>query len=296
MVANSKFSGWVVVAMVLLMAAMSFTSVLAQEASAPATQEPQATGTDQQAAGDQMPGATHQAAQPESVGEALPTLAAGSEEAPATLPPQGYLIETFQKGGVFMWPLLICSVIGLAVVLERAWTFSRAKVNTRQFMSKVIGAMKEDGLPGAIEVCQRTRGPIAAILHAGLMRAPKGPEEVEKAIENAGAIEMSFLQRGLIILASVVNIAPMLGFLGTVSGMIHAFEAIAAAEQVSAKLVASGISEALITTEAGLVIAIPVQIANNFFISRIDRFVLDMEEASVELVDTLVDMERERTA
>jgi biopolymer transport protein ExbB len=107
---------------------------------------------------------------------------------------------------------------------------------------------------------------------------------------------MSFLQRGLIVLTSVVNVAPMLGFLGTVSGMIHAFEAIAAAEQVSAKLVASGISEALITTEAGLVVAIPVQIAVNYFISNIDRFVLDMEEASVELVDTLVDMEREQKA
>jgi biopolymer transport protein ExbB len=127
------------------------------------------------------------------------------------------------------------------------------------------------------------------------MRAPKGPEAVEKAIESAGTIEMSFLQRGLIILASIANVAPLMGFLGTVSGMIHAFEAIAAAEQVSAKLVATGISEALITTATGLMVAIPVQLANNFFISRIDRFVLEMEEASIELVDTLVDMEMHRT-
>ncbi len=295
MVANSRFSGWVmVVAMVSVLAAVSFTLAFAQEAPAPATQEPQATGTEQPAADEAMPGAPAGGAG--QVADALPTLAGGAEDAPVELPPQGYLIETFQKGGVFMWPLLICSIIGLAVVIERAWTFQRATVNTRQFMSKVIGAIKEDGAPGAIEVCLRTRGPIAAILHAGLVRAPKGPDEVEKAIENAGAIEMSFLQRGLIILTSVVNIAPMLGFLGTVSGMIHAFEAIAAAEQVSAKLVASGISEALITTQAGLVIAIPMQIAVNYFISRIDRFVLDMEEASVELVDTLVDMEREHTA
>jgi biopolymer transport protein ExbB len=119
---------------------------------------------------------------------------------------------------------------------------------------------------------------------------------VEKAIESAGTIEMAFLQRGLIILASIANVAPLLGFLGTVSGMIHAFEAIAAAEQVSAKLVATGISEALITTATGLMIAIPVQLMNNFFISRIDRFVLEMEEASIELVDTLVDMEGHRPA
>ena len=227
MVANSRFTAWVmVVSMVLVLAAVSFTLALAQEATPPATQEPQATGTEQPAAGEAMPGADAGGAG--QVGEALPTLGAGGEEAPVELPPQGYLIETFQKGGVFMWPLLICSVIGLAVILERAWTFRRAQVNTRQFMSKVVGALKEDGVPGGIEVCLRTRGPIAAILHAGLSRATKGPEEVEKAIENAGAIEMSFLQRGLIILVSVVNVAPMLGFLGTVSGMIHAFEAIAA--------------------------------------------------------------------
>jgi biopolymer transport protein ExbB len=222
--------------------------------------------------------------------EALPTLEEG-DWVEQTLPPLGFLIDTFQKGGNFMWPLLFCSVLGFAVILERFWTLSRARVNTRKLMSQIIGALRSDGVESAIEVCQRTRGPIAAILHAGLMRARKGPEAVEKAIESAGTIEMSFLQRGLIVLASIANVAPLLGFLGTVSGMINAFEAIAQAEQVSAKLVATGISEALITTASGLIVAIPTQIANNFFISRIDRFVLEMEEASVELVDTLVDME-----
>jgi biopolymer transport protein ExbB len=234
------------------------------------------------------------AAAEEDFSEALPTLNE-DEFVPETLAPLGFVLEKFQQGGNFMWPLLIASVIGLAVILERFWTLSRARVNTTKLMSQVIGALKQDGLQGGIEVCQRTRGPIAAILHAGLMRAPKGPEAVEKAIESAGTIEMSFLQRGLIILASIANVAPLMGFLGTVSGMIHAFEAIAAAEQVSAKLVATGISEALITTATGLMVAIPVQLANNFFISRIDRFVLEMEEASIELVDTLVDMEMHRT-
>ncbi len=145
MVANSRFSGWVmVVAMVSVLAAVSFTFALAQEATPSATEEPQVTGTEQPAAEEAMPGAP--AGDAGQVGEALPTLGAGGEEAPVELPPQGYLIETFQKGGVFMWPLLICSIIGLAVIIERAWTFSRAKVNTRQFMSKVIGALKEDGL------------------------------------------------------------------------------------------------------------------------------------------------------
>ncbi len=287
MVAKSRILGWgLALAFLLALAVMVPGAALAQDqGQAPADQ----AGDQGTAMQDEMPGADSAAAG--GVGDALPTLPESEEEPAATLPKQGFLIENFQKGGVFMWPLLACSLLGLGVILERAWTLSRARVNTRQLMSQVVGALKEDGLQGAIEVCQRTRGPIAAILHAGLMRAPKGPEAVEKAIESAGTIEMSFLQRGLIILASIANVAPLLGFLGTVSGMIHAFEAIAAAEQVSAKLVATGISEALITTATGLIVAIPVQIANNYFISRIDRFVLEMEEASVELVDTLVDME-----
>jgi biopolymer transport protein ExbB len=270
------------------------------------TDEPAATQTEEavpgaveeeagEAAPGEVAGEAAMAEEEEGMPEALPTEDEIEFEA-ESLNPLGFVLEKFDQGGNFMWPLLIASVIALAVILERFWTLSRARVNTTRLMSQVVGALKEEGLQGSIEVCQRTRGPIAAILHAGLMRAGKGPEAVEKAIESAGTIEMSFLQRGLIILASIANVAPLLGFLGTVSGMIHAFEAIAAAEQVSAKLVATGISEALITTATGLMIAIPTQLANNFFISRIDRFVLEMEEASIELVDTLVDMEAHRTS
>jgi len=293
MVAKSRNFWWgLALALLVALVALPCSSALAQEeqGSTPAASQDQGTAADQGTMDQAMPGSADSAGSGD-MQSALPTLPEGSDEPEAALPKQGFLIEFFEKGGVFMWPLLACSLLGLGVILERLWTLSRARVNTRKLMSQVIGALKNDGLQGAVEVCQRTRGPIAAILHAGLMRASKGPEAVEKAIESAGTIEMSFLQRGLIVLASIANVAPLLGFLGTVSGMIHAFEAIAAAEQVSAKLVATGISEALITTATGLMIAIPVQIANNFFISRIDRFVLEMEEASVELVDTLVDME-----
>jgi biopolymer transport protein ExbB len=123
------------------------------------------------------------------------------------------------------------------------------------------------------------------------MKAQYGRDEMEKSIQSAGTIEMSFLERGLVVLSSVATIGPLLGFLGTVSGMIHAFEAIAAAEQVNAKLVATGISEALITTATGLIIAIPAQAAYNFFIAQIDRFVIEMEEASSEMIDSLIMME-----
>ncbi|MCK4546409.1 MAG: MotA/TolQ/ExbB proton channel family protein [Candidatus Eisenbacteria sp.] len=201
------------------------------------------------------------------------------------------MVTLFRQGGRFMWALLLCSVVGLAVIIERFITLNRAKTNVAKLMSNIIGALHNDGVEGAISVCEGTRGPIAAIIHAGLMRHHLGTPAVEKAIESSGTIEMSFLERGLIVLASVINIAPMLGFLGTVSGMIGAFNAIASAEQVNAKLVASGISEALITTASGLLIGIVAQAFYNYFISRIDSYVIEMEESTAELVDVMVDLE-----
>jgi biopolymer transport protein ExbB len=202
--------------------------------------------------------------------------------------------QNYIKGGFFMHFLLTCSIIALVFIIERAWTLSRARVNVKALMMKVVKSLREGGPEAALEVCQRTRGPIAAILHSGLLRAARGPEAVEKAIETSGTIEMSFLERGLVALATIANVAPLLGFLGTVSGMISAFAAIAAAEQVSAKLVAKGIQEALITTATGLIIAVPVTIAHSFFVSQIDRFIIEMEEASAELVDELLDIEYQK--
>ncbi|MCD4690991.1 MotA/TolQ/ExbB proton channel family protein [bacterium] len=230
---------------------------------------------------------------------AVDTLAAAVEE-PAPVEPvkttggafaESGLVEFFNKGGRFMWALLALSIVGLAVTIERAITLRKARTDVRKLLEGVVGALKKGNMEQALDVCANTRGPIPQILHAGLTKAHKGQTAVEKSIETAGIIEMSFLERGLILLATVANVAPLLGFLGTVSGMISAFEAIAQAEQVSAKLVASGISEALITTMSGLVIAIPFQIAHNLFVQRIDRFVVEMEDSASELIDTLSDMD-----
>jgi len=199
--------------------------------------------------------------------------------------------QNFLKGGPFMYPLLLCSIIGLVFIIERLWTLSRARTNVRALMGRVIRSLREKGVQGGMEELEMTRGPIAAILHSGLLRATYGPDAVEKAIETSGTIEMSFLERGLVAIATVGNVAPLLGFLGTVSGMISAFAAIAQAEQVSAKLVAKGIQEALITTATGLIIAIPMNIMHNFFVAQIDRFITEMEEASAELVNELVELE-----
>jgi len=196
--------------------------------------------------------------------------------------------ELFVKGGNFMWWLLAAALLGLVFMIERLWTLNRAHVNTRKLIGTVITTLRNDGVQAAGEECQKVRGPIAAILYSGLQKADRGPEAVEKAITTAGTIEMAFLERGLIWISSVSTIAPLIGFLGTVSGMINAFEAIATSDTVNAQLVAAGISEALITTATGLVLAIPTSIAFNYFVSRIDRFVIEMEEASAELVEELI--------
>ncbi len=202
------------------------------------------------------------------------------------------MIDYFIKGGFFMWPILIFFIFGLAVSIERIWSLTRASINTKKFLTKIQTALREGGVEAAKEICENTRGPIASIFHAGLSRFDKGIEQVEKSIVSAGSIEMAFLERGLVWLSLVISVAPMLGFLGTVAGMIRAFEDIAAANDISPSIVANGISIALLTTLFGLVVAIIIQFFHNFFVSRIDKLIIDMEESSVELVDNLIDLEK----
>jgi biopolymer transport protein ExbB len=202
------------------------------------------------------------------------------------------MVEYFVRGGFFMWPILICLVLGIAMCIERFISLSRASVNTRTFLAQVIAALDKGGASAAVEVCQTTRGPVASIFHAGLIRAERGLEHVEKAITNAGTIEMAFLERGLIWLSTFITVAPMLGFTGTVSGMVNAFDEIQKANDISPSIVAGGISQALLTTLFGLVVAIILQFCHNYFIAKIDRIVIDMEESSAELVDHLVEREK----
>jgi biopolymer transport protein ExbB len=202
------------------------------------------------------------------------------------------MVELYLKGGFMMWPILGFFVLGLAISLERAWNLTRASVNTRKFMAKIQTALKEGGVDAAREVCENTRGPVASIFHAGLSRVDHGLEQVEKSIMNAGSIEMAFLEKGLVWLATVISVAPMLGFTGTVWGMIQAFDDIAAANDISPTIVANGISVALLTTMFGLIVAIIIQFFHNIFVSRIDNLIIDMEESSVELVDTLIELEK----
>ncbi|MDZ7369601.1 MAG: MotA/TolQ/ExbB proton channel family protein [candidate division KSB1 bacterium] len=202
------------------------------------------------------------------------------------------MVKMFLDGGAFMWPILFLLIIGLMISIERFITLFRASINTKKFISQVKQALTEGGVDKAIEVCANTRGPIASIFHAGLLRSQEGIENVEKAIANAGTIEMAFLERGLIWLATVIALAPMLGFTGTVQGMINAFDAIKAANDISPAIVAGGISIALLTTLFGLVVAMIIQFFHNLFVAKIDSMIIEMEESSNELIDALVEFKR----
>lgn len=201
------------------------------------------------------------------------------------------LVDYFNEGGIFMWPILFCQIIGLAICIERFVTLTRSGLNTRKFLVKIKQALDEGGVQRAIEVCANQRGSVASIFHAGLLRAHKGVDQVEKAIVNAGAIEMAFLDRGMVWISFFIAMAPMLGFTGTVQGMIQSFEAIAKANDISPTIVANGISVALLTTIFGLVVAMLLQFFYNYFTAKINRLVVDMEESSAELIETIVELE-----
>ncbi|MDP8240155.1 MAG: MotA/TolQ/ExbB proton channel family protein [Candidatus Hatepunaea meridiana] len=202
------------------------------------------------------------------------------------------MVDYFVKGGPFMWPILFFLVVGLMFALERFWTLTRATINTRKFTQQIREAFTAGGAEKAIEICSNTRGPIANVIQSGLTRIERGIEHVEKGIMTSGTIEMAFLERNLVWLATVTSLAPMLGFLGTVSGMVGAFDSIAQANDISPSLVAGGISEALLTTMFGLVVAIIIQFFHNYFVSRIDKIMADMEESTQEFVDMLVENDK----
>ena len=204
------------------------------------------------------------------------------------------MVHYFLEGGAFMWPILLTLIFGLAFVIERAYSLMMSAVDSEVFFDTVSQSIKDNGAESAVQVCSETEGPVAAIFHAGLTKMNRGLEEVEKAIQNAGAIEMAFLEKNMIWLNAVITIAPMLGFTGTVVGMIAAFDAIKAANDISPAVVAGGISQALLTTAFGLVVAMIIQTFQNVFVARIDKLVLDMEEQSIKIMDHLQELDSEK--
>jgi len=204
------------------------------------------------------------------------------------------IMQLFIAGGWMMWPLLICSVIGLGVIIWKFITLIMASSESKKLLKKVNTLLEGAKINEARDLCEKTKGSVAVILLAGLKKVDQGAERVISAIENAGTIELSFLERGLVTLATISTVAPLLGFLGTVAGMIQAFGAIEAYGEVDATLVAGGIKVALITTATGLAIAIPVNIMHNYFVTRVDKMIIDMEESSENIVDTVYRMDQAR--
>ena len=199
------------------------------------------------------------------------------------------MVDFFVQGGGFMWPILIALLFGLAVVGERAYSLVNSSSDTNKFFNDVKTIYDDSGKDSAIEFCESTPGPVASIFLAGLLKIGKQKEEIEKAVQNAGGLEMAFLEKNMIWINSVITIAPMLGFTGTVVGMIKAFEDIKMANDISPAVVAGGISQALLTTAFGLIVAMIMQVSQNFFVSMIDKLILDMEEQSIKIVEYLQD-------
>ena len=199
------------------------------------------------------------------------------------------MVDFFVQGGGFMWPILIALLFGLAVVGERAYSLINSSSDTDKFFDDVKTIYDDSGKDSAMEFGESPPGPVASIFLAGLSKIGKQKEEIEKAVQNAGGLEMAFLEKNMIWINSVITIAPMLGFTGTVVGMIKAFEDIKMANDISPAVVAGGISQALLTTAFGLIVAMIMQVSQNFFVSMIDKLILDMEEQSIKIVEYLQD-------
>ena len=221
-------------------------------------------------------------------------MAADQEETAAAAAEEGkslhsQLKQKFIEGGpMFMTFVLITLILGLAFAIERVLYLNLATSNTKRLLAKVEEALDNGGVEAAKDVCRNTRGPVASIFYQGLDRADHGIDVVEKSIISYGGVQAGLLEKGLSWIALFIALAPMLGFMGTVIGMIDAFDAIEVAGDISPSLVAHGIKVALITTVTGLIVAIILQIFYNYCVAKIDSIVNSMEDASISLLDLLV--------
>ena len=208
---------------------------------------------------------------------------------------QYQLMTLFADGGWMMYPLVLCSLIALGVIIAKFWTLWTAHHSSSRVLREVEEATANGDLEAALEIAWDTPGPTAAILLAGLRRVQRGrmmAGELEAAIATTGTIELGFLERGLVILATIANVAPLMGFLGTVAGMILAFAAIEQAGTVEPTLVAGGIKVSLLTTASGLIVAVPINITYNFFVTRIDALIVNMEQGAQKILNLAWELEQ----
>jgi len=223
--------------------------------------------------------------QPATSGQVAPDTA----EEELTIPLTTQLKVRFIEGGAgFMGIVLLCLIFGLALVIERIVYLNLATTNTKKLIASVEDALQSGGIEAAKEVCRNTRGPVASIFYQGLDRADEGIDMVEKSVVSYGGVQMGLLEKGMSWIGLFIALAPMLGFMGTVIGMIQAFDDIASAGTISASIVAGGIKVALLTTVFGLIVAIILQVFYNYLLAKIDSLVNTMEDASISLIDVLI--------
>ncbi len=197
------------------------------------------------------------------------------------------MVKLFLDGGPFMWPILAVFILGLVIVFERLYALTTITATTKAFTKDIKNILKEEGIEGAQAACEESTSPLAAMYSEALRHYDKDLAKIEKTLDTIGSLEMTFLEKNQIWLSTVIVLAPMLGFTGTVAGMVTAFQDIAAANDMSPAVVAVGISQALLTTLFGLIVAMIIQVFQNFFLFQIDNLVIDMERSSLDLLDDL---------
>ncbi|MCR5561143.1 MAG: MotA/TolQ/ExbB proton channel family protein [Bacteroidales bacterium] len=231
----------------------------------------------------------------EATEEVAEAPAALSEEAPEEIPITQAIKAKFIEGGAgFMSLIILCLIIGLAFAIERILYLSFSKTNTDALLKKVEEALAEGGIEKAKDVCRETRGPVASIFYQGLLHYDQGIDVVEKNIVSYGSVQASLMENGLSWIALFIAIAPSLGFLGTVIGMVKAFDDIQKAGDISPNVVAGGMKVALITTVAGLIVAMILQVFYNYILSRIEALTIDMENSTINMVDVLAKYEEKK--
>ncbi len=237
---------------------------------------------------DPTPATTQQAADTQQVAPAPEAAQAATQPAPEGKSVHQLIKQKFIEGGAeWMSPIIFCLIIGLAIAIERIIYLNLASINTEKLLKQVEDALNSGGIEAAKEVCRNTRGPIPSIFYQGLMRMGEGLEVVEKSVISYGGVQAGLLEKGMTWIGLFIALAPMLGFLGTVVGMVFAFDAIEAAGDISPSLVAGGIKVALITTIGGLIVAMILQVFYNYILTKIDGLVNQMEDASISLIDIL---------
>ena len=234
--------------------------------------------------------ATETPAQEVAVEEAAPVAEVEAVEELAGEPMHFALMKKFLEGGwEWMLPVLVCLVLGLAIAIERILYLTMAQINTKKFTKEVERLLNEKGVEAAMEYCRNTRGPIASIYYQGLMRYDQGLEAVEKAVVSYGSVQQGQMESGLSWISLFIALSPSLGFMGTVVGMIQAFDDIERSATMSPTVVAGGIKVALLTTIMGLIAAVILQVFFNYILSKIESQVVNMEDTSISLVDMLTE-------